>query len=939
MSCSLRHPTRTMPAVLLFLASTAGSISTACSGRHDRGLHAVDLRCEYRRDPLGVDETQPRLSWALESAGREQRQSSYRVIVASSRELLDGDRGDLWDTGRIDSDQSVNLEYAGRPLTSGERCVWKVMVWDRTGEPSAWSDPAWWETAILEAGEWTGDWIGDGRSDPERDEDFYREDPAPLFRKSFRVERPVRSARLYISGLGYYEAYLNGERVGDQVLDPGWTDYRDRIFYSTYDVTPLLTRGENALGAMLGNGWYNPLPLLMWGGRNIREALPTGRPRFIARLDIRFEDGSSLDVVTDGSWRTRPGPILKNNIYLGEVYDARRETDGWCEPDFDDSGWARAAVMPEPGGRLTAQPQPPIRITEELAPVAITEPEPGVWIFDFGRNFAGWVRLRLRAEAGTAVKLRFAELLNPDGTLNPMTSVCGQIKGQRRDGTNIGGPGSPEIAWQEDTYIARGGGVETYTPRFTFHAFRYVEVTGYPGEPGLSDLTGLRLNTEVGEAGSFTCSNDLLNRIQEMVRWTFLSNLFSVQSDCPHRERFGYGGDLVVTSDAFMLNFDLATFYAKSVRDWHDAALPDGMLTDTAPFVGIQYCGVGWAMAHPHLLDQLYRYYGDRRLLQEQYPTAGRWLDLVTAQSDGPIMREGLSDHEGLEPAPSPAMVTPLYYESARLLSRLASVLGRTDDTERYAELAGSIREAYLAAFLEPGTGRFSPATQASQAFALALGLAPPEEREPAVRYLVEKIRNEHEGHLATGIFGTRYLLEVLSETGHADLAYEIATQDSFPGWGYMLASGATTLWEHWAESDNTYSHNHPMFGSVSAWFFRWLAGIQPAPEAEAFDRILLRPQPAGDLAWVTARVNTIRGRIESRWRRRGDRFTLHLTVPPNTEAVLHLPAREPDGVRESGRPVRSSPGVTLLGFADGVATYRLGSGRFSFRSRLTPEP
>jgi len=910
----------------------------SCSGRPSGGLSAVGLRCEYRQNPLGIDTDRPRLSWQLESTGRDQRQSAYRLLVASSRDLLRGDIGDLWDTGQQYSNLTVNIAYAGLPLSSGQRCFWKLMVWDEAGEPSPWSGPAWWETALLEREDWSGAWIGDGRPDPEREEDFYQDDPAPLFRKGFQVDRPVRRARLSITGLGYYEARLNGQRIGDNVLDPGWTDYRDRVFFSTYDVTGLLREGENALGAELGNGWYNPLPLRMWGRRNLREALPTGRPRLLAQLDIEFEDGTTRAIVSDDSWRTHPGPIVRNNIFLGEVYDARLEIDGWCEPEFDDSGWERAAVVPEPEGRLDAQPQPPITITRTLKPVAITEPSPGIYIFDFGQNFAGWVRLRLKGEAGTTVTMRFGELLHTDGTLNPMTSVAGQIKGTDWNSISIGGPGAPDIAWQEDTYIARGRGVESYTPRFSFHAFRYVEVTGYPGHPGRADLTGLRLNSRVEEAGSFTCSNELLNEIQEMVRWTFLSNIFSVQSDCPHRERFGYGGDLVVTSDAFMMNFDMANFYAKVVRDWHDAALPDGMLTDTAPFVGIQYCGVAWAMAHPHLLENLYRYYGDRRLLEEQYATSSRWLDLVTAQYPGHIVTTGLSDHEGLEPAPAPAMVTPLYHESARLLSRLAGLLDRDDDQQRYAALADAIRRAWQEEFLDAGTGLVGPGTQASQASALFLDLLPEPDQAAVLARLVDMIRNEHQGHLTTGIYGTRYLLDVLSRAGNEDLAFEVATRDSFPGWGYMLANGATTLWEHWALSENTFSHNHPMFGSISGWFFNWLGGIQPHPEAEAFDRIIIRPRPASDLTHARTHYHSLRGPIECRWQRRGERFRMEVTVPPNTEATVYVPARSADEVREGGKPARDAEGVTFLTSEGGSAVYRVGSGRYSFVSRRAPD-
>jgi len=928
--------------LVLVFAFLAG---ISCTGKPADGLKAVALKCEYRTDPLGIDSDRPRLSWELESNARGKRQSAFRIMVASSHENLQRDHGDLRDTGRVESNRTVNLEYDGLPLASGQRCWWKVMVWDEQGEPSPWSEPAWWEMALLDVGDWTGSWIGDGRPDPEREEDFYSEDPAPLLRRGFAVERPVRRARLYVTGPGYYRAYLNGEQIGDHELDPGWTDYRDRVFYSTCDVTDLLQQGENVLAAELGNGWYNPLPLRMWSRRNLREDLPVGRPRLLAQLEIEFADGSSLTIASDESWRIHPGPLVTNNIYLGEIYDARREIDGWNEPGFDDSGWEAVTVMPAPGGHLEAQPQPPITITRILEPVAITEPESGVFIVDFGQNFSGWVRLRLSGEAGTTVRMRFGELLHDDGTLNPMTSVCGQIKGTNSEGVSVGGPGAPPIAWQEDTYIARGRdrgrdrgrAVEYYTPRFTFHAFRYVEVTGYPGRPGRGDLTGLQLHSAVEQAGSFTCSDDRLNRIQEMVRRTFLSNIFSVQSDCPHRERFGYGGDLVVTSDAFMMNFDMANFYAKAVRDWHDAALPGGMLTDTAPFVGIQYCGVAWAMAHPHLLESLYRYYGDRRLIEEQYATASRWLDLVTGQYPDHIVTEGLSDHEGLEPAPAPVLVTPLYAESARLCSRLAGLLGREEDRQRYAELAAAIGDAWQAEFLDTTTGLIGPGTQTGQAMALFLDLVPEADRPAVLARLVEMVRNDHNGHLATGIFGTRYLLDVLSRTGQSDLAVTVATQETFPGWGFMLASGATTLWEHWDFSDNTFSHNHPMFGSVSGWFYHWLGGIQPHPEAEAFDRIIIRPQPAQGLTHAETRHHSVRGPIACAWQRRGERFRMQVTIPPNTEATVYIPAREADVVRESGKPAGDAEGVTFLAFEEDCAVYRVGSGQYSFSSRWEP--
>ncbi len=561
--------------------------------------------------------------------------------------------------------------------------------------------------------DWHGKWISDGRALPQQDEDFYAPAPAPLLRKGFKVTGPVKRARIYVSGLGYHELRLNGGRVGDHMLDPAWTCYDKRVLYATHDVTSLLREGDNALGVMLGNGWFNPLPLRMWGYLNLRERLATGRPRVIVQLNIDYADGSTAQVVTDGSWRTADGPILKNNIYLGEVYDARKEVAGWDAPGFDDQAWRAAAIETGKPGVMRAQSLPPIRVTEELPALKVSEPKPGVFVVDFGQNFTGLARLRLTAPAGTTVVMRYGELLHKDGMLNPLTSVCGQIKGKRKDGAgkgqSVGGPGAPEVAWQSDTYIAKGGGEETYTPRFTFHGFRYVEITGLPAAPPPAALTGLRVHSDVADAGSFACSNERFNRIQQMCRRTFVSNLIGVQSDCPHRERFGYGGDIVATSEALMLNFDMTGFYRKTVLDWADSVRPDGMLTDTVPSVGIDYCGVGWGMAHPLLVAQLYRYQGDRRLMEEQYETAKRWLLLVTEHNPEGIVKEGLGDHESLVPAPSPPLVTPLFYQSATMLAQMARTLEHPEDAARFSALAAKIGIAYQRDFLDPENRRGRP--------------------------------------------------------------------------------------------------------------------------------------------------------------------------------------------------------------------------------------
>ena len=892
------------------------------SERVSKSIRIQRLRCEYRDRPLGIDHPAPRLSWTLESPVRGQKQTAYRVLAARSMKALHAGRGDLWDSGKVKSNRSVNIIYAGDALASGERCFWKVKVWDKNGEPSNWSDPSSWEMGLLKAGDWKGRWINDGKPLPEKDADFYRDDPAPLFRREFKVSGPVRNARLYISALGYVHATLNGRAVGDHHLDPLWTLPNKRVFYNVYDVSKNLARSDNCLGVTLGNGWYNPVPLRMWGRVNLRERLPVGRPQFIAQLAIEYADGSRELLVSDSAWKVAPGPILRNSIYLGEKVDARKAVKGWDKPGLDDRAWDSARIVPAPEGPLQAQYLPPIRVTASVRPVRITEPSDGVYIVDMGQNFAGWTRFTFDVAEGTEITMRYGELLYGDGTLNPMTSVCGQIK-RKKPTTD----GSPPIAWQADTYIARGGGPETYTPRFTFHTFRYVEITGLPARPSVDDVEGLRMNSAVEPVGSFSCSNDLFNRIQTMCQWTFLSNLFGVQSDCPHRERFGYGGDLVTTSDAFMLNYDMANFYAKAARDWQDSALPDGMLTDTAPSVGIQYCGVGWAMAHPHLQVQLYRYYADRRIIEEQYPTSKRWLELVRSQNTDHIVRKGLHDHEALEREKSPPMITPLYCESARMLSRLARILGKDKEADEYDRLSENIRKAYVEEFLVPGTGMAGSGIQSVQAFALFLNMLPAAERPAALAHLARDIIDKHNGHLTTGIFGTRYMLDVLSREGHAEVVNDMVNIPDFPGWGNMLAQGATTLWEHWKFSDNTYSHNHPMFGSVSQWFYNWLGGIEPDVDAVGFDKFSFQPQFIEGLGWVRCTYRSIRGPITCDWKRRGDRVAMDLRVPVNTSATLILPAA--GTITENGRPAADSQGVEKIAERNGRSRFKLGSGYY----------
>jgi alpha-L-rhamnosidase len=923
-------PRRLIPGILAVL------VHSACAA-----LTPLDLRC----DGMGGSPTvgaSPRLSWRVESPHRGQTQSAWQVLVASRSELLAEGRADLWDSGKVIATRSPYVPYAGRALVPGQVCYWKVRCWDARDRRSEWSAPAAWEVAPLDPAAWQGArWIDDGRPDPSTDEAFYRPDPAPLMRHEFELAKPVVRARLHVAGLGWCVPSLNGKRVGDHVLDPPWTAFDRRILFSTHDVTGRLSPGSNCLGLALGNGWFNPLPLRMWGHRNIRDSLVTGRPRVIACLVADHPDGTSTTVVTGPGWQTTGGPTTRNNVYLGEVRDARRERAGWDLAGFDDSGWTAARVTDDPLEPLRPLTMPPVRAGTPIPALAVTTPAPGVHIVDFGRTFTGVPEITVRGPVETRVTLRYGEILHPDGTLNPLTSVCGQIKGTRKgtDGREVpvGGPGAPPVAWQQDVYITGSDEPEVFRPEFTFHGFRFMEVTGLLEPPRTADCRGIPLHTDLDEAGSFSCSNERLNRIQEMCRRTFLANAVSVQSDCPHRERFAYGGDIVATSEAFLMNFDMAGFYAKTVRDWADGARPDGRFTDTAPFVGIDYCGVGWAMVHPLLLEQLHQHYGIGSLLEEQVPVAIQWLETEAAGREDGLVTKGLGDHEALTRAGGPVLTTPMFVDAARRVARLARLIGGEADAVRCETMADESAKAWVDAFLDSETGNVGGGSQSELACALGFGAAPPAARPMIFKRLSEGLAAPDGPRLTTGIFGTRFLLEELSRNGRSDLAFALADRSTFPSWGWMLENDATTLWEHWAGSDDTYSHCHPMFGSISAWFFRWLAGIQPAGDAVGFDRIAIRPQVVPGLEWVTCSHRSIRGLVVSNWSVAPGRSQFEIVIPPDAKALVELPARPGDALSEGGRPVSEVEDIKML--PPDPATYRLrvGSGRYRFTIISTP--
>jgi alpha-L-rhamnosidase len=904
-----------------------------------------DPEVDYKQNPLGIDNRKPDFSWVVGDESRGAIQSAYRIIVSSTKEKLQQDEGDIWDSGKVMSGKSVQVSYDGQSLESSTRYFWKVRTWNEAGESSEYSKTAWFETGLVDRDDWEATWIKDDREAPDNDREFYERIPVPLFRKAFEADKEITKARLYISGLGYYEAFLNGAKIGDHRLDPGWTQYAKTVYYSAYDVTSQIKEGENAMGVMLGNGWYNPLPMKLFGRWNLREILTIGRPKVIAHLEIEYTDGSKEAIGTDESWKTARGPVVRNNVYLGEWYDARMEKEGWKSPGYDDGNWKPVRQASPPAGELKWQFVPPIRHTRTVHPVDISNPKEDTYVVDMGQNFAGVIRFKANAPEGTEIKFRYAELLYEDGTLDFRTTAATQIK----EGGIDGGPGAPATAWQEDRYICNGEGTEIFQPKFTFHGFRYVEIKGLPYKPSLNDIKGIRLNSDLPDNASFQCSNPLFNEVQEITEWTMLSNVFSIESDCPAREKFGYGGDIVTVGEAYMYNYDMANFYTKTVRDFARDARSSGGMTECAPNIGINGHGltedtgpVGWTLAHPFLLEKLYKYYGNKDLVKEQYKPMKDQVDFYHRQVPNHIIRDGIGDHNSVDKRPRPVTSTAFYYHHTRILADMAKLLGKSQDAEKYSALADDIKKAFIEEFVDRKTGEVFTRTQACQVFALYYDLLPEDLKDEALQVLKDEIFLHHHGHLSTGIFSTKMMLNYLSDKNLNEINYTMMNQKEFPGYGYMVDNGATTLWENWAFKKND-SKNHPMFGSISEWFHRSVLGIQQTETSVAFNEIVIKPAAVGGLTWAKGHYQSVRGKIGSHWWKFGDDIFLNIEIPANAKAIVHVPAvtdSRPDiyegaSLLIKGGNVSELPEeIEFVSQTDGYFVFKIGSGTYRFEVR-----
>jgi len=726
-------------------------------------------------------------------------------------------------------------------------------------------------------------WIGDARVQPVSDSLMYGDDPAPLFRKHFLAKKKIQSAKFYITAAGYYCASINGGKIGKNFLDPAWTSYSKRVYYAEYDITSQIREGQNCLGVELGNGFYNPLPLRMFGAYNLRKILAVGRPKLIARLLLTYRDGTTEDICSDQSWKWKLGPIIRNNVYIGECYDARKEINGWNKPKFDDSKWPNALIDNGPGGELQKAFFPAIQQTTIQYPIGITSTGKDTYLIDMGVNFTGLYKIKLHGNAGNKITLRFGERKYENGELNPMTTVCGQIK---RAG--MGGPGAPPVAWQTDQYIFGNEPEVWYTPKFTFHLFRYMEISGLSKVPEKSDIQGLVLHTGVKENGHFSSASPLLNEIQDVTRRTFTNNLMSVQSDCPARERFGYGGDLNATSESFICNYDMQAFYRKTIYDWKDAA-NDSVFIDIAPYI-MKYCGISWESALMTTQNNLLTYYNDTSIVREMYPFDLKWMEKAARLNPEGIVRKGLGDHESMIPVPVELIGTTYYLKCAQIMKSFAHLMNDQENVRKFGDLEAELSKKLLARFwYKPVPDPIN--RQTLFATLLYYNLIPEAEKKRGADSLLLAVINGINAHFTTGIFGTKYILEALSQAGYADQVYGIINSRVFPGWGFMIGKGATTIWETWKESDNTYSNCHPMFGTVSEWFYRWPGGIREFPEFPGFKKFILAPFIPKDLNFVNCSYATPYGIITSNWKKTNvDTVRFDFEIPMGCEATVTLP-------------------------------------------------
>ena len=905
-----------------------------------------NMRCEFGVNPIGIDAKAPRFSWIVKALERGAGQSAYQVVVTEK------DGRVMWDSGRIEADSSVNIRYSGETLKSRTNYFWTVTIWDRKGREARNAGTASFETAMMSGSDWKAEWIRGGS----------------LFRKEFMVSRKVASARVFICGLGYYELHLNGKKVGDHVLDPACTDFDQKVLYVTYDVTEQIQQGVNGIGVMLGNGRYSPYeenraknwhPLKKYG--------PS--PVLFYQQHITFEDGTESVTVSDTSWKTANGPIIFNDMYDGEKYDARLEQDCWDMGGFDDSGWEASVPVNEKMGTLVSQSTvPAIKVVKPRTAVSMTQPAPNTYLYDFGQNFSGWVHIKVKGKAGSTVKVHYAELKNEkNGMLNPNTN---------------------RNADAADIYICKGDGIEEYEPHFTYHGFRYVELTGYTGTTSIDTIEARVVHTSVQRTGSFFCSNELINRIHSNYIWTQVSNLHGVPTDCCQRdERMGWVGDAQLSAEAAIYNFDMASFYTKFEADIRESQLESGSVAGVSPAYWSCYpADPTYATACVEFPWLVSRYYDDSEIVEESLKAMTKWVDYLGSQEDeNGIVSFGLFGDwcppMHANPVDTPFEITSTWYyaHDAYVVSKMAERIGKKEIADKYYKVFEKAAAAFNAHFLKndrysaskfsdeelaekikswlnvlPEDQRpavmkryatlYSSSSQTSNLLPLYMGIVPSKNEADVLQTLIQDLEVTRAWHINTGVVGLKFIFDVLIRYGYEELAYRLITQDSFPSFGYqILKENATTLWERWEYLSNDKcfnSHSHPFAGSVDVYFYKYFAGIGLDEKAPGFRNIKLKPVLSGDMTYASASIETIRGRVVSDWVRNEKELTYSFEIPGNTAADVSIPKNgwtsvsvtESGGLLWDGKNAHTVSGLTFISEDEKYINFKAEAGAYEFK-------
>lgn len=892
--------------------------SMAWGAETEAQIKVVNLKCEYSTNPLGIDNDRPRLFWQLQSDARNQRQTAYRVLIASSLEELESDQGPLWDSGKQPSDRSLCVPYEGVALQSSQRVFWKVRAWDAADQPSAWSPAATWTMGVLREEDWQAQWI----VAPWMSE-------ALLLRNEFTVRPGLTRAVVHFCGLGQSEVFFNGRKSTDHLLSPGWSKYNRTCLYETHDVTELLQEGANAVGVALGRGMYHTERR----NRFSKFQGSFGPLRACGQIVVHYEDGSRDVVPTDVTWRVSRGPVTYNDIFGGEDFDARLVQERWSEAGFDDAQWETAVELVRPSGKLRGHSAsaPPLRAIESIEPISRKRLSETVEVVDFGQNASYVPRVTVSGLKGSTVRLTHAEVLHEDGTINRRT--CGGNRGP--------------AYWQ---YTKSTDEPETWFPQFFYAGCRYLQVDRVPARDGselptLEECTGVVVHSSAQAVGEFACSNELINRIRTLVRWAQRSNMVSVLTDCPHREKLGWLEQYHLNGPAIRYEFDVPRILSKGMRDMADSQLSSGLVPNIAPeyveFPGTFRAAAEWGSAVILVPWQQYQFTGDTQLFETYYETMQRYLEYLQSQATDHIVSEGLGDWYDLGPAERPGAAqltlppitaTAFYYRDAQLMSKIAKLLGKQQDAETYEDLAKEIRKAWIEEFRN-GDGTYATDSQCTNAIGLEMGLVETEDRAAVLESLIRDLRANGNATTA-GDVGHRYVLLALAGNGHSDLIYEMINQDERPGYGYQLKQGATSLTEAW-DANHKASHNHFMLGHITEWFYEFILGIQPDPQSPGFKNIIIAPTPVGDLRWAEGSYQSLHGPIKVRWERTDGQFILNLEIPANTTATVRLPATRESAIFEGGQQAEGRKGVGTIVRKEQHVKINLASGKYEFRTTI----